>query len=111
MKKITSLFTLIAIGLFSFQAVAQKVKTTSGSDDVLKSESSINIEFVYDGLSVGKYNSEQEYVKAKTEEYNKKEAGKGDTWAASWARDKEARFEPKFIQLFKEHSGMVIVTD
>ena len=91
-------------------ANAQKVKTTSGNADVLKAETSINIEFNYDNLSVGKFKSEQEYVTAKTEEYNKKEAGKGDTWAASWKNDKESRFEPKFIELFKEASGMTVVT-
>jgi hypothetical protein len=97
--------------MFALQVSAQKVKTITGDDDILKSESSINIEFVYDGLSVGKYKNEPDYVAAKTEEYNKKEPGKGDTWAASWARDKQSRFEPKFIELFKEHSGMSIMTD
>ena len=107
MKKIIGAFALSFCLLI---ANAQKVKTTSGNADVLKAETSINIEFNYDNLSVGKFKSEQEYVTAKTEEYNKKEAGKGDTWAASWKNDKESRFEPKFIELFKETSGMTVVT-
>lgn len=109
MKKIASF--LIAAFLFTMQANAQKVKTTSGSDDILKPESSINIEFTYDNISVGKYKSEQEYITAKTEEYNKKEPGKGDTWAASWKNDKQSRFEPKFIELFKINSGMSVMTE
>lgn len=109
MKRLTGLFLLTF--LFGLQMNAQRVKTTSGSDDILKPESSINIEFNYDNLSVGKYKDEQEYITAKTEEYNKKEAGKGTAWASSWKNDKEARYQPKFIELFKSTSGMSIVTE
>lgn len=108
MKKLTGLLVLSICFLIT---KAQKVKTTSGNEDILKSETTINIEFNYDNLSVGKFKSEQEYIKAKTEEYNKKESGKGDTWAASWANDKQSRFEPKFIELFKINSGMSVMTD
>ncbi len=108
MKRLTTLLFLTF--LFGLQMNAQRVKTISGSDDILKPESSINIEFNYDNISVGKYKNEQEYITAKTEEYNKKEAGKGDTWAASWKNDREARYQPKFIELFKENSGMSILT-
>ena len=104
MKRLTGL--LLLTFLFGLQINAQKVKTTSGSDDILKPESSINIEFNYDNISVGKYKNEQDYIAAKTEEYNKKEAGKGDSWAASWKNDKQSRFEPKFIELFTISSGM-----
>ncbi|MFM6924904.1 MAG: hypothetical protein ACKOU7_05330 [Ferruginibacter sp.] len=103
-------FLMITLFL-GLQANAQKVKNTSGNADILKSESSVNIEFTYDNISVGKYKSEQEYITAKTEEYNKKEPGKGDTWAASWKNDKQSRFEPKFIELFKINSGMSVVTE
>ena len=109
MKKIAGLL-LLSLALV-LQATAQKVKTTSGTDDILKPESSINIEFNYDNLTVGKYKNEQDYITAKTEEYNKKEPGKGDSWAASWKTDKQSRFEPKFIDLFKINSGMSVVID
>ena len=42
----------------------------------------------------------------KTAEYNKKEAGRGDTWAKHWVDDRESRFEPKFIELFEKHSEL-----
>lgn len=106
MKKITRVLAVLAMSFLFLQANAQKIKTNSGNPDILKAETTLNIEFVYDNLSVGKFKSEAEYIKAKTEEYNKKEAGKGDTWAASWAKDKAARFEPKFIELFNINSGM-----
>lgn len=104
MKRLATLLSLTF--LFGLQINAQRVKTTSGNEDILKPESSINIEFNYDNISVGKYKNEQEYITAKTEEYNKKEPGKGDSWAASWKNDREARYQPKFIELFTLTSGM-----
>ena len=111
MKILKHAIAVLAISLFSFHANAQKVKNTSGNEDILKTESTISIEFAYDNLSVGKYKNEQDYIKAKTDEYNKKEPGKGDSWAASWANDKSSRFEPKFIELFKINSGMMVSTE
>ncbi len=111
MKKLISFFALLAISFFFLGAHAQKVKTTSGNPEILKSETSVNIEFSYDNLSVGKYDNEKEYIKAKTDEYNKKEPGKGDTWAKSWANDKAGRYEPKFIELFTINSGMLVNKD
>ena len=64
MKKITRVFALFTFTICFLQANAQKVKNTSGNVDILKSESSISIDFVYDGLSVGKYKNEQDYIKA-----------------------------------------------
>jgi len=107
MKKLTG---VLVLSFCLLMANAQKVKTTSGNADILKPETAVNIEFVYDNISVGKYKNEDEYIKAKTEEYNKKEAGKGDAWAASWKNDREARFEPKFIELFKISSGMSVMS-
>ena len=78
MKILTSAIAVLALALCTSTAVAQKVKVTSGNPDILKSETSVNVEFTYDNISVGKYKTEKEYVDAKTEEYNKKEPGKGD---------------------------------
>lgn len=111
MKKLKITLAIAAISFFTFSAFGQRVKKTSGDENILKSESSINIEFNYDNIQVGKYKTEQEYITAKTAEYNKKEAGKGDSWAKSWANDKESRFEPKFIELFTRASGMTVSKD
>ncbi len=102
---------VLAITLLSLTAGAQKLKNTSGDKNILKSESAINIEFTYENMSVGKYKDEQEYIKDKTAEYNKKEAGKGDAWAASWVNDRKSRFEPKFIELFTDNSNMKVNAD
>jgi len=108
MKAIFSGVATLALMLVTIGTNAQKVKTVSGNDEILKNETSVNIEFVYDGMSVGKYDTEKEYITEKTKEYNSKEAGKGDNWAQSWQSSKANRYEPKFIQLFTEHSKMTI---
>jgi len=111
MKRITGLFAISLIVLGSLTANAQRIKTKSGNENIIKNESTINIEFVYDGLSVGKYDVEADYIKAKTDEYNKKEPGRGDSWARSWVSDRESRFEPRFINEFQDATGMTVKKD
>jgi hypothetical protein len=99
----------VALGLMAFSsAIAQKVKLIEGDLSALKNEKSINTEFSYDKMKVGKFDDEAEYVNKKKEEYNKKEAGKGDTWATQWVDDREEKFEPQFNELFEKTSMMSI---
>lgn len=102
------LTTLIVFLLIPFFASAQKIKIISGTLAPLKSENSINIEFAYTDMKVGKFNSEQEYINKKTEEYNKAETGKGDRWAEGWIADRKNRYETKFTELFGDNSKMKI---
>jgi hypothetical protein len=90
----------------SIAADAQKVKLQEGDLSVLKEQTEINTEFVYDHVKVGEFDNEDDYIKKKTDEYNKKEGGKGDTWATAWKADRESRFEPRFEELFTESSGI-----
>lgn len=111
MKILKGLLAVLAITLASLTVNAQRIKTTNGNSDILKNETTVNIEFVYDGLSVGKYDKEADYMKAKTDEYNKKEPGRGDSWAKSWINDREARYEPRFINEFQDATGMTVKKD
>lgn len=111
MKLLNKCIALLTLVFFSLNTNAQKIKTTDGDLAVLKNESTINVEFVYDGMSVGKFDDEKEYIQKKTEEYNKKEPGRGDSWAKSWVSDRASRFEPKFIELFQESSNMTVKPD
>ena len=112
MKRISSIALGLIMVLFcSPDSQAQRIKTTSGDENILKGETTINIEFVYDGLSVGKYDKEADYIKAKTDEYNKKEPGRGDSWAKSWVSDRESRFEPRFINEYQDATGMTVKKD
>lgn len=85
---------------------AQRIKLVEGDLSALKNEEDINTEFTYDNMRVGKYDKEAEYVSDKTESLNKKEPGRGDTWAKAWVNDRKDRFEPKFTELFEKSSKM-----
>lgn len=102
-RKISFIIALLFIVVYGN---AQKIKLKEGSTDVLKNEKSINIEFSYEGLSVGKFKTEDEYVSKKREEYNKKEDGKGDKWVEAWKADRGRAYEPKFLELFEKASDL-----
>jgi hypothetical protein len=108
MKLTGKIAAIMALVFFSVNTNAQRIKTTDGDISVLKNETTINVEFTYDGMSVGKYENEKDYIAAKTEEYNKKEPGRGDRWAKNWIADRKTQFEPKFIDLFEKSSGMIV---
>ncbi|WP_336515383.1 hypothetical protein [Pollutibacter soli] len=100
MKKVLSVMT----GFLLFAAAstqAQKLKLVEGDLSVLENETALNIQFSYDNMSVGKFDKESEYIAKKTEEYNKKEPGRGDNWAKNWVLDRKDKFEPKFNELFE----------
>ncbi len=108
MKKISKSFLLVALAFSAIQATAQRIKTIEGDISVLKSETTISIEFTYDNMSVGKFDKESDYIDKKKNEYNAKEAGRGDNWAKNWISDRKMVFEPKFIDLFEKTTDMVV---
>jgi len=87
---------------------AQHIKLIEGDLSPLKGEKNINTEFTYENMSVGKFKTEAEYVAKKTEEYNKKEAGKGDKWAQDWVSDRTGNFDRRFNELFEKHSEIIV---
>ena len=89
---------------------AQRIELKSGNLDFLKGQKDINVEYVYDDMTVGKL-KEEDYVNKKVADYNEKEAGKGDKWAVKWEEDRETRFQLKFEQLlnkYLEKSGVIV---
>ncbi|MFT4094705.1 MAG: hypothetical protein QM640_13830 [Niabella sp.] len=104
--KLQTILLLFCSLVFSAVTYGQKIKLISGNADVLKNETTINIEFTYDHLSVGKFKNEADYIAKKREEYNKKEAGKGDKWAESWVSDRSRAYEPQFIEQFTEKTKL-----
>ncbi|MEO5681894.1 MAG: hypothetical protein ABIQ88_04590 [Chitinophagaceae bacterium] len=110
MKRLASCaLTLMMMFLFS-GIYAQKINILEGDLAALKGEKSINTEFTYENVSVGKFKTEAEYVNKKTEEYNKKEAGKGDKWAKDWVADRTGNFDRKFNELFEKHSNIIVTS-
>jgi len=110
MKKLGLLFMLVAV--VGFTASAQKkTHAKKGKYDFLKGETTLNLEFNYNFMTIGRKNTaEDEYVKKKVTEYNKKEAGKGDKWKEGWEGSRESRYEPKFETLINKSMSKAGIT-
>lgn len=97
MKKIT----LIALLFVSTMAMAQKMKIVSGDFKNLKGISEFNLVFDYEGLTVDKFNTEEDFLKDKMGKRDDKE-GKAEEFKKNWFEDRENRYEPKFIESFNK---------
>lgn len=109
MKRITTL-CLAAVLAFGV-ASAQKVKELKGDLGFLKGQTVLNVQYVYDGMMVGKKQTEAEYIKERTEDAEKKEKGKGETWLKGWKGAREQRYQPHFEELMNKQldgAGMVV---
>lgn len=100
-SKITSILIFLGLATLSF---AQKIVKNEGDLSFLKSNPSINIEYDYSEMGVGKFKTEEEYINKKVEEYNSDEAGKGDKWKESWLGSRERVYHPKFEELFNKYA-------
>src|SRR5512144_769871 len=108
MKKISFLIVIcVALGLSS-AVNAQKIALKSGSVESLGTLSEIRVEYTYDDMMVGKL-KEADYLAKKSEEYNKKEPGKGDQWKLDWVSDRETKFQPRFQDGFNNFCKMLNV--
>jgi len=96
---------IFLLGITTLQANGKKPKMLEGSLDPLKSVQKMNVQFVYEGMTIGRDNlSDADYITRKKEEMNKKEPGSGDRWAAAWVHDRTARYEPGFRNMFNKYS-------
>jgi hypothetical protein len=108
MKKISISLMLLCSIIFQSYVHAQiygtgsKIMVESGDLSFLKDQKELNIEYKYDGMAVGKFKTEAEYIKQKVKEYNQKEAGKGDKWLAGWKSARQERYAPKFEELLNK---------
>jgi len=100
-KLLTPCFTVFALFALASTLFAQSVKLESGDLGFLKGETTLNVEFVYDGLTVGKM-TEQAYIDKHVSEANAKEAGSGDRWLEKWKSDRTQKYEPKFAELMNK---------
>jgi hypothetical protein len=111
MKLLNKALVIVTAATFSLNANAQRIKTTEGDVAMLANETTINVEFTYDNMAVGKFDKESDYIDKKKGEYNAKEAGRGDRWERNWKGDRKTTFEPKFIDLFEKTSKMTVKAD
>lgn len=96
-------------GLAYSPSVAQKIKLIEGDLSTLKGQKELKTEFTYENMTIGKGETEADYIAEKKKKYNEKEAGRGDKWEKAWTDDRKERFEPQFRELFAKHSGMSTV--
>ncbi|MDI3322045.1 hypothetical protein [Pinibacter soli] len=108
MKQLLKLTLAVAITTLSVTGHAQKIKLEDGNLDFLRNEKSVNVEFVYENVKVGKYDNEKDYIDKKKEDMNKKEAGTGDKWAKAWIDDRDNRYKPKFEELFTKNTALQV---
>lgn len=106
MKFIRTFGFVAVILLMAAVGHAQRIRLTEGDLSPLRNEKKINTEFTYEHMSVGKFDSEADYIAKKKDDYNKKEPGKGDQWAKDWVSDRHHLFEPKFIDLFEKETDI-----
>lgn len=109
MKKQSLLLLMFAlIGLTSFAQRSTNAK--DGDYSFLKGKKSINIKFVYEGMTVGKNKTESEYVEETVAEKNEKKKGSGDEWRKSWEKGKLHEYEPAFRAAFTKKLGKLGIT-
>ncbi len=94
----------LALAVICSMAFGQKIGVAKGNPGIIKGQKEISIIYKYDPMAVGKFSKEADYVKKKVADYNSSEAGRGDKWGKAWVADREARFEPKFEELFNDYA-------
>ncbi|MDD4604028.1 MAG: hypothetical protein PHF97_09510 [Bacteroidales bacterium] len=108
MKKTGIIILLSVFMFFTLENFAQKIK--SGDVKMLKGQTSLNLQYDYSKMAVGKYKNEKDYVADHTATMNKQKPGSGDQWAESWVTDRAARFQPMFEKNFNAKLSDVGVT-
>ncbi|RZJ72504.1 hypothetical protein [Flavobacterium sp.] len=97
---------MLLLLVVSSAAFAQKVKKESGDFKALKGITEFNLVFDYEGLTVDKFKSEEEFLADKMKK--REEKGTDEDFRKSWFGDRERRYEPKFIESFnKRFDGKV----
>lgn len=102
----STILLLVNSGLF-----AQQVDLAKGDLSILKGETSINIEFVYDKMKIDDYGKEENFIKIKKAEKDAKEPGGGEKWLKEWEDDKHNKFEARFILRFGENGKIAFNKD
>lgn len=94
---------LMAFVMVASIAVGQKLSQT-GDLTFLQGQSQVNVEFVYDGLTVGKKDRmpEQEYIDESMAKREEAEMGGGQKWLEGWETAREKHYRPAFLELINK---------
>ncbi|WP_303284058.1 hypothetical protein [Flavivirga amylovorans] len=80
--------------------LGQTIKTASGDISVLAGEKGLSVTFGYDNMNVQGYPSEADFIKDKVRIREERKPGLGEKFKSSWFADREAVYEPLFIEYF-----------
>jgi hypothetical protein len=98
---------LCLIVLISTTSFGQKIKVVKGNINELAGISELKIAYDYEGLGVGKFDVEADYIDKKVSEKNEDEAGTGDLWKEKWFEDRPLKYEPKFEELLGNYAPTI----
>lgn len=101
MNKLKSVIALMFLCV-ALTGNAQKLKVKEGKLKNLKGITAYNLVFDYSNLEIPKFDSEEAFLKEKMQKREEKEAGAGERFKKSWFRDREERYEPKFMTSFNK---------
>jgi hypothetical protein len=99
MKKLLS---IIALLLLTSVVYSQRVKVTEGDFKALKGISQYDLKFDYDGVMIPKYDSEEDFLADKMAKREEKKPGDGERFKKDWFGDRDAHYEPKFVESFNK---------
>ena len=106
MKKWKTIVLVLFFQTIYLSNYAQEISLEEGSFKILMHEKTVDLQFTYDSLQVGKYKHEADYVQKKVTEMNKKDIpGKGMHGLWNGQTSVKTNFEPAFIKAFKTGSG------
>jgi hypothetical protein len=101
MKRWFPVLSAVFIFLMGINIQAQQIIEGDVSLAFITGENKFNLEYIYDGMMVGK-KTEIDYKTEKIAYYNQKQAGKGDSWAQKWVGSRAAIYEPMFEELLNK---------
>ena len=102
MKRLSILLFISVFLLSAGNNFAQKLK--SGDLKMLKGQTTLNIQYDYSQMKVGKKNAD-DFVAEGIIERNKKKPGSGDEWAGKWKSDRTDRYQPTFEKNFNDKTS------
>ena len=98
MKK--SGITILILSFFFASGILFGQKLVTGHLHILKGQTTVNIQYDYSDMGVGKFKNEDDYVADRTADMNKHSDGSGDKWASKWVSNRASMFQPKFETAF-----------
>ena len=91
----------------SGNVAAPMIALNSGDISSLDNVKSVMIVYDYTDMGVGAFRKEEDYIKKKSEEMEKKEKGSSEKFKKDWVDARERRYQPRFEELFnKEGKGI-----